>query len=80
MVTFLVSLYLFKGDGLDFLVSTDAWLGAGECRTFGLTALVGIAGLVPFRCTDFFSFGLNTFQYTFLLDVIKAIYSFLEVH
>ena len=50
---------MFKED--DFLASTDVWLGAGECRTFGLTTLVGIAGQLPFRCTDFFSFGLNIF-------------------
>lgn len=54
-------MYLLRGDGFDFLASADARLGAGECRTFGFTALVGIAGLVPFRCADFFSFGFNTF-------------------
>jgi hypothetical protein len=60
-ITFFVDLREFKGDGFDFLASTDAWLGAGEYRTSGLTALVGISGLAPLRCTDFFSLGLNTF-------------------
>ena len=59
-LTFLIDLYMLEGDCFDFLASTDAWLGAGECRTFGLTTLVGIAGLVLLRCIDFFSFGLNT--------------------
>jgi hypothetical protein len=69
-----VDLREFKGDGFDFLASTDVWLGAGECRTFGLTALVGISGLAPLRCTDVFSFGLNTFfeNSIFFSKVINA--------